>query len=163
MQMQNAMNDSQPTFVIFPFPHLQVENQFLVFVVSRDNIVQDTLCQLLKTPAQDLKKPLRVVFTGEEAVDAGGVRKEFFILLMRELLNPKYGMFYSYPETNVVWFSESSFEENTMYFLVGTICGLAIYNFTIIDLPFPLAMYKKLLAEAIGLNDLKELSPTLVK
>lgn len=43
----------------------------------------------------------------------------------------------------------------------GIICGLAIYNFTIIDLPFPLVLYKKLLGETVSLQDLKELSPTL--
>lgn len=41
------------------------------------------------------------------------------------------------------------------------ICGLAIYNFTIIDIPFPLAMYKKLLREPVILGDLKCLSPTM--
>ncbi|ERL88860.1 hypothetical protein D910_06242 [Dendroctonus ponderosae] len=41
------------------------------------------------------------------------------------------------------------------------ICGLAIYNFTIIDVPFPLALYKKLLNEVVGLSDLKELSPLM--
>lgn len=39
--------------------------------------------------------------------------------------------------------------------------GLAIYNFTIIDIPFPLALYKKLLSEPIGLSDLKGLSPMM--
>lgn len=41
------------------------------------------------------------------------------------------------------------------------ILGLAIYNFTIIDIPFPLALYKKLLNEPIGLSDLKGLSPMM--
>lgn len=41
------------------------------------------------------------------------------------------------------------------------ILGLAIYNFTIIDIPFPLALYKKLLNEAINLSDLKGLSPMM--
>lgn len=41
------------------------------------------------------------------------------------------------------------------------ICGLAIYNFTIIDIPFPLALYKKLLNEPVGLVDLKDLSPSM--
>lgn len=41
--------------------------------------------------------------------------------------------------------------------------GLAIYNFTIIDVPFPLALYKKLLGESIVLGDLKCLSPTMAK
>ena len=43
----------------------------------------------------DLKKPLRVKFVGEEAEDAGGVTKEFFLLLIKEILNPDYGMFRS--------------------------------------------------------------------
>ena len=38
-----------------------------------------------------------------------------------------------------------SFEENVMYTLIGLVCGLAIYNSTIVDLQFPLALYKKLL------------------
>lgn len=41
------------------------------------------------------------------------------------------------------------------------ILGLAIYNFTIIDIPFPLALYKKLLGEPVGLSDLKGLSPSM--
>lgn len=48
-----------------------------------------------------------------------------------------------------------------MFKLIGTLIGLAIYNFTIIDLPFPLVMYKKLLNEKIELIDLEELSETL--
>ena len=32
-----------------------------------------------------------------------------------------------------------------MFTLIGLLCGLAIYNFTIINLNFPLALYKKLL------------------
>lgn len=42
---------------------------------------------------------------GEEAVDAGGVRKEFFLLIMKELMDPKYGMFRYYEESRLIWFS----------------------------------------------------------
>lgn len=38
-----------------------------------------------------------------------------------------------------------TFEENPMFLLIGVICGLAIYNSTIIDLRFPPVLYKKLL------------------
>jgi len=48
---------------------------------------------------------VKVIFVGEEAVDAGGVRKEFFLLIMRELLDPKYGMFRYYEESRLIWFS----------------------------------------------------------
>lgn len=108
-------------------------------------------------------KFFQVKFHNEEAEDAGGVKKEFFMLLLREILDPKYGMFKQYEETRTIWFSEDSFEDELMYFLIGLLCGLAIYNFTIIDLPFPLALYKKLLQETVGMSDIKDMSPVIAK
>lgn len=58
-------------------------------------------------------------FKDEEAEDAGGVRKEFFMLLLKEILDPKYGMFTHHQETRTIWFSELSLEEQDMYFLIG--------------------------------------------
>uniref|UniRef100_A0A674IMW8 HECT and RLD domain containing E3 ubiquitin protein ligase 4 n=1 Tax=Terrapene triunguis TaxID=2587831 RepID=A0A674IMW8_9SAUR len=46
-----------------------------------------------------------------------------------------------------------------LFHLIGVVCGLAIYNFTIVDLQFPLALYKKLLNKKPSLDDLKELMP----
>lgn len=43
----------------------------------------------------------------------------------------------------------------------GAIYGLAIYNSIIIYVPFPLVLYKKLLEEAVMLDDLSDLYPTL--
>jgi len=45
----------------------------------------------------------KVKFCGEEAEDAGGVTKEFFLLLLRDILDPKYGMFKVYEETQTIW------------------------------------------------------------
>uniref|UniRef100_A0ABI7Z5I9 HECT domain-containing protein n=1 Tax=Felis catus TaxID=9685 RepID=A0ABI7Z5I9_FELCA len=52
-----------------------------------------------------------------------------------------------------------TFEDSDLFHLIGVICGLAIYNFTIVDLHFPLALYKKLLKKKPSLDDLKELVP----
>lgn len=62
-----------------------------------------------------------MTFLGEEAEDAGGVRKEFFMLLLREILDPKFGMFRSYEETNAIWFTQTSFEDEIMYYLIGNL------------------------------------------
>jgi len=128
----------------------------------------------------------KVRFIDEEAEDVGGVKKEFFMLLIKEILDPKFGMFVNFDETNMIWFNDYSFEDLTMYyligkkqllcsyftpetylfitfFLLGLMCGLAIYNFIIIDLPFPLALYKKLLNEPVTLQDFKDLNPVTAK
>lgn len=48
----------------------------------------------------------QILFEGEEGIDDGGVLKEFFMLLIREILNPDFGMFYQEEESNLLWFSE---------------------------------------------------------
>uniref|UniRef100_A0A8C4GXH6 HECT and RLD domain containing E3 ubiquitin protein ligase 3 n=1 Tax=Dicentrarchus labrax TaxID=13489 RepID=A0A8C4GXH6_DICLA len=140
-------------------PHL-ARNPYLVLHVRRNHLVSDTLRELTMYSDVDLKKPLKVIFDGEEAVDAGGVTKEFFLLLLKELMDPVYGMFSHYKESNLLWFSDKCFVEQNWFHLIGIICGLAIYNSTVVDLHFPLALYKKLLDVSPTLEDFKELSPT---
>ncbi|KRY31423.1 putative E3 ubiquitin-protein ligase HERC4 [Trichinella spiralis] len=101
-----------------------------------------------------------VQFVGEDADDLGGLKKEFFMLIFQELFNPKYGMFVEYEESRYTWFAHYNFEEPQTYEYVGILCGMTIYNNVIAALPFPLALYKKLLNEPVTLEDLKELSPT---
>uniref|UniRef100_A0A0K8SYD6 Putative E3 ubiquitin-protein ligase HERC4 n=1 Tax=Lygus hesperus TaxID=30085 RepID=A0A0K8SYD6_LYGHE len=163
MQMQMAVNEATQralTQLLFSPAPVQVQ-PLLELTVSRQNIIQDTITELANYSEKDYKKPLKITFLGEEAEDAGGVKKEFFLLLLREILDPKYGMFKEDPETRLIWFSQDSFEDEIMYYLVGLVCGLAIYNFIIINLPFPVALYKKLLHEPVDLIDLTDLSPTL--
>lgn len=47
------------------------------------------------------------------------MKKEFFMLLIKEILDPKFGMFVNYDETNLIWFNDYSFEDLTMYYLIG--------------------------------------------
>ncbi|KAL7059715.1 hypothetical protein AAHC03_012963 [Spirometra sp. Aus1] len=54
-------------------------------------------------------------------------------------------------------------ETSDMFHMVGALCGLAIYNSIIVDLNFPLAMFKKLLGQKPTLEDLKELDPVVGK
>ncbi|XP_049870394.1 probable E3 ubiquitin-protein ligase HERC4 [Pectinophora gossypiella] len=136
-------------------------DQFLNLTVSRNHIVRDTMLQISNHDTSQLKKPLRVEFVGEEAEDAGGVRKEFFLLLLKEIFDPVYGMFQTSDETNMIWFSNNPFEDDVMYYLIGAIYGLAIYNSIIIYVPFPLVLYKKLLGESVMLDDLSDIYPTL--
>ncbi|XP_055608814.1 probable E3 ubiquitin-protein ligase HERC4 isoform X2 [Uranotaenia lowii] len=165
LQMHQAMQNAATVNILSLFQSNAVNiSQFIVLTVTRDNIVQDTIRELAQYTANDLKKPLKVHFHGEEAEDAGGVRKEFFMLLLKDILDPKYGMFKSYEDSRAIWFTEDYFDsDDGMFALIGILCGLAIYNFTIINLPFPLALYKKLLGEEVQLSDLTELMPTVGK
>ncbi|ORZ03377.1 hypothetical protein BCR43DRAFT_431240 [Syncephalastrum racemosum] len=142
--------------------HQKVSMPYLVLRVRRENLIEDSLRQLAQNEL-DLKKSLRIEFVGEDGVDAGGLRKEWFLLLVRSLFDPQYGMFMYDEDSNLCWFNPSSFENEDQYFLVGVVLGLAIYNTTILDVHLPTACYKKLLGHAVGLNDLAVFRPALAR
>lgn len=41
------------------------------------------------------------------------------MLLLKDILDPKYGMFKEYEETRAIWFSEDTFEDEDVYLLIG--------------------------------------------
>ncbi|KAK4987755.1 putative E3 ubiquitin-protein ligase [Elasticomyces elasticus] len=148
--------------------------------VRRDCMVDDSLRQIsaaVGAGQEELKKGLRVHFTGEEGVDAGGLRKEWFLMLVRDIFDPNHGMFVYDPDSHFCYFNPSSFETSDQYYLVGALLGLAIYNSTILDIAFPPFAFRKLLAAAptsasstpsaakapmmYTLSDLAELHPAL--
>uniref|UniRef100_A0A8C2JB23 HECT and RLD domain containing E3 ubiquitin protein ligase 4 n=1 Tax=Cyprinus carpio TaxID=7962 RepID=A0A8C2JB23_CYPCA len=162
IQMQMAVDQAQRQNLHSLFASgggVESVNPCLILMVRRENVVGDSMEVLRKSKNVHYKKPLKVMFVGEEAVDAGGVRKEFFLLIMKELLDPKYGMFRYYEESRLIWFAHNTFEDIDLFHLIGVVCGLAIYNLTIVELNFPLALYKKLLKKTPTLEDLKELMP----
>lgn len=135
---------------------------YLMFEVSRENILDDAL-RIISKPGINFQKPLRVVFKGEPGIDEGGVRKEFFQLLIKELFNPNYAMF-NFNEKNVMYFLNGlSHEPNINFELIGILMGLAIYNNIILDVSYPQAIYKLLLFEDPNFDDLKEWQPDIAQ
>lgn len=157
-------------------------SQYLVLKVRRDCLVDDSLksvSEAIGRGGQDVKKGLRIDFVGEEGVDAGGLRKEWFLLLVREIFNPAHGLFVYDDESQYCYFNPFCFESSEQFFLVGVLLGLAIYNSTILDVAFPPFLFKKMLSSAppttdkltstpriphqYSLEDLAELKPSLAR
>ena len=68
--------------------------QYLSLKVRRECLVEDSLSSISEVVGggpEDIKKGLKVQFVGEEGVDAGGLRKEWFLLLVREIFDPHHG------------------------------------------------------------------------
>lgn len=73
-------------------------NQYLYLRVRRDCLVEDSLkgvSEVVGAGGEEIKKALRIEFKGEEGVDAGGLRKEWFLLLVRDIFNPEHGELYA--------------------------------------------------------------------
>ena len=134
---------------------------YLLLNVRRSNIVNDTLNIILSYDASSYKLPLRVIFDGEEGIDEGGVTKEFFQLMIKELFDPDFGMFIYDLNTRLFWLNMHSFESDSEFALIGILLGLALYNNVILDLHFPLVVYKKLLGVELHQSDLCDIYPEL--
>lgn len=128
-------------------PEQMAHLQFLVLQVSRDNIVSDAFIQigeLVQRHPRELHKPLKVRFFGEDGVDEGGVRKEFYQVLLEHIMSPNYGMFENDEETNFHWFRRDFLEPEYSWTLIGIMFGLAAFNSILLDVQFPPVIYRKL-------------------
>ncbi|KAI9734706.1 MAG: putative E3 ubiquitin-protein ligase [Claussenomyces sp. TS43310] len=127
----------------------KVVQQYLILKIRRDCLVEDSLkavSEVVGSGGEEIKKGLRIEFRGEEGIDAGGLRKEWFLLLVRDVFNPEHGMFTYDEDSQFCYFNPNSFETSDQFFLVGVVLGLAIYNSTILDIALPPFAFKKLLA-----------------
>jgi ubiquitin-protein ligase E3 A len=139
------------------------DDVYLMLDVDRNNIIQSTMQGVAGVRKGDLKKPLKVKFRGERGVDEGGVRKEFFQVILRELFDPKYAMFTYNEDSRLFFFSPDSFTAPIEFELIGTLLGLAIFNSVILDVHFPRIVYHMLVGKCITLEHLKDLRPTVYK
>ncbi len=154
-EMQGALARGQQT--------ISTNSLYLILRVRREFLIADTLSQIPYFESQDFRKELKVVFDEEDGVDAGGVKKEYFQLMMKRLLDPAYGMFKYYSDTRLLWFSSDCLEQPSEYELVGLLTGIAIYNGVILDLSMPSVLYKKLKNITPTLADLAVLQPDLAQ
>lgn len=121
--------------------------QFLMLHVRREHIVSDAFLQVAEMAQRhprELRKPLRVKFNGEDGVDEGGVRKEFYQVLLEQILSPDYGMFEYHEETRFHWFRKEFLEPEHSWTLIGIMFGLAAFNSILLDVQFPSVVYRKL-------------------
>ncbi|KAJ3411380.1 hypothetical protein HDV05_002305 [Chytridiales sp. JEL 0842] len=142
---------SQPPVRILP-GHCNV-------LVRRNNVFEDAFADIMRQSSMELKKKLMIRFHGEEGLDFGGVSREFFYLISKEMFNPVYGLFeYLSPENPILQINPNSGinpEHLTYFKFVGRMVGLAIFHQKFLDVAFVPAFYKMMLGKTISLKDME--------
>ncbi|XP_058048904.1 E3 ISG15--protein ligase HERC5-like [Ahaetulla prasina] len=129
--------------------------------VRKQYLLHDTWHSLRNIEEISFQQFFQVYFQGEPDVKYGGLIQEFFTIISRQLCSPEAQLFRHYDESHRIWFSHEVSTQEDIYFLIGILFGIALQNQKIIALPFPLALFKKLVNMEPTLEDLKELSPTV--
>lgn len=137
-----------------------VPNKFEI-KVSRQSILEDSYRIISNVPRTDLlKTKLWVEFEGEVGLDYGGLAREWFFLLSKEMFNPYYGLFeYSAMDNYTLQINPISGlcnEEHLNYFkFIGRIAGMAVYHGKLLDAFFIRPFYKMMLGKSIDLKDME--------
>jgi hypothetical protein len=139
---------------------------FLILTVSRDDLIEDSILLMGDQTNESLKRRLIVNFRGEEGVDAGGVTREYFHLVIEQAFSPDYGLF-RVLRNRYHWFNSAALlpktEARRVYRWLGTLVALALFNQMTLPLRFPLLLYKKLVGRPIGHRDLEDIDPELMQ
>ncbi|CAH8600333.1 unnamed protein product [Schistosoma intercalatum] len=129
--------------------------------VTRAGIFEDSfrLIYGIKRP-EVLMHRLWIEFIGEKGLDYGGVQREWFFLLSREMFNPYYGLFeYSAADNYTLQINPLSGmanEEHLKYFkFIGRVVGMAVYHGKLVDGFFIRPFYKMMLGKTISLKDME--------
>ncbi|XP_071445980.1 E3 ubiquitin-protein ligase Nedd-4 isoform X4 [Hetaerina americana] len=137
-----------------------VPNKFEI-KVRRSSILEDSYRIISTVNRMDLlKTKLWIEFEGEVGLDYGGLAREWFFLLSREMFNPYYGLFeYSAMDNYTLQinpFSGVCNEEHLSYFkFIGRIAGMAVYHGKLLDAFFIRPFYKMMLSKPIDLRDME--------
>ncbi|XP_015176025.1 PREDICTED: E3 ubiquitin-protein ligase Nedd-4 isoform X5 [Polistes dominula] len=137
-----------------------VPNKFEI-KVARGNILEDSYRIISSVNRVEiLKTKLWVEFEGEVGLDYGGLAREWFFLLSKEMFNPYYGLFeYSATDNYTLQinpFSGVCNEEHLNYFkFIGRVAGMAVYHGKLLDAFFIRPFYKMMLGKSIDLKDME--------
>lgn len=135
----------------------------LRITVRRDRVFDDSYQQLRSHSAAEMRGRLHVQFNGEEGIDAGGVTREWYVILARQIFDPNYALFCrSAAKAATYQPNKSSFinqEHLDNFRFVGRIFGKAIYDGQLLDAYFTRAFYKHILGIKPTYHDIEAEDP----
>ena len=133
--------------------------------VRRDRIFEDAYQQLSRYTNKDewLKAKLNIRFYGEEVLDAGGLTREFYLLLSRSIFNADNALFRPAADNPAVFQPnpESHINPDHLQFFhfAGRFVAKALMDNQRLDAYFTRSFYKHILGVAPSFADLESVDP----
>ena len=145
----------------------KINHQILQLNIRRNQILRDSFNSLNPNkPKKEILSSYRVRFVNEPGADLGGLKKDWFTSLVKELFNPNYALFK--PSKNGRSYQpnpSSSINSNHIeYFtFAGLIIARAIIEGIFIDAHLTTSFIKQVLGRPLSLRDLEDLDSSLYK
>jgi len=131
--------------------------------LKRTELFENSFRDMMRANTERLKLRLQVIFQGEDGLDYGGLTREWFQLISKEITNPNYALF------TVSQIDDYTFRinplssinpEHLQYFrFVGRVLGKALFDGFFIGCYFTTVFYKRLLGLHVTLQDMEAIDP----
>ncbi|KAK7429230.1 E3 ubiquitin-protein ligase tom1 [Neonectria magnoliae] len=136
--------------------------------VRREHVFHDSFKSLYFKSGDEMKfGKLNIRFHGEEGVDAGGVTREWFQVLSRQMFDANYVLFTPVSSDRTTFHPNKLSginDEHLMFFkFIGRIIGKALYEGRLLDCYFSRAVYKRILGKSVSVKDMESFDPDYYK
>jgi E3 ubiquitin-protein ligase HUWE1 len=136
--------------------------------VRREHVFHDSFKHLYYKTGDEMKfGKLNIRFHGEEGVDAGGVTREWFQVLSRQMFDPNYVLFTPVSSDRTTFHPNKLSginDEHLLFFkFIGRIIGKALYEGRVLDCYFSRAVYKRILGKSVSVKDMESFDPDYYK
>jgi E3 ubiquitin-protein ligase HUWE1 len=144
--------------------HIREHHGTLQLNVRRARVFEDSFLYLQRKTGEQIKYgKLSVRFYDEEGVDAGGLTREWFQILARQMFNPNYALFQpcaadklTYQPNKASWVNP---EHLSFFKFVGRVIGKAIYDGRLLDAYFARSLYRQILGKPVDYKDVEWVDP----
>ncbi|KAI5889571.1 uncharacterized protein SCHCODRAFT_02751097 [Schizophyllum commune H4-8] len=145
-------------------PHTREHYGTIQLNVRRARVFEDSFQHLQRKTGDQIKYgKLSVRFYDEEGVDAGGVTREWFQILARQMFDPNNALFQpcaadrqTYQPNKNSWVNP---EHLSFFKFVGRVIGKAIYDGRLLDAYFAKSLYRQLLGKPVDYRDVEWVDP----
>ncbi|CAD2222144.1 C1 domain/Zinc finger, ZZ type/HECT-domain (ubiquitin-transferase), putative [Angomonas deanei] len=134
----------------------------LDITINRQRCLQESFTKM--KGKKSYRGSLRVRFEGEEGADAGGLSREWFQLLAKDIVNESYALFIHSSEASTFQpnpLSDVNAEHLEYFEFVGIILGMTIVHNVAIDLHFTRSVYRHMVGLQPIFLDLESVDPEL--
>ena len=148
---------------------LPYKEDYLRIKVRRNgpDLFADSFGSLSSQKPEQWRSRLIITFDGEEAVDAGGVKREWLTILSKEMFNPNYLLFTLAKNGTTYTINSDSgkynYEHLKQFEFIGKIMAKAIYDGMMLDCYFTRIIYKLITNTPISYHDMEDYDPVFYK
>ncbi len=123
--------------------------------ISRENVLENSLIQI---PIFNIYKEIKIIFTGEESSDAGGLIREWLTILFEQIMDQKTGLFERSDTDEVSYIINKNIKKDKetldKYYFIGKVIAKALLENLTVNCCFNKVIYQLILDEKIKYEDL---------